>query len=299
MPVPVTVFTGFLGAGKTTVITSLLKQLNDPKVVLLKNEFGDAQVDSQLLSYKTIEIQNGCLCCVLVGQMKTALLQLLELNPSRIIVETSGSAFPAPISWQIRELPEFHLDSIITVVDCVNFSGYEDTSYTAKMQAQYTDLIILNKHDLVSERELDEVIEKVNELNTDTPKLNWLEDLGTSLFFGLDTKLFLDKKSDIIKDHHSREVDLITIKSTAIHSVEEIESLLEKLPKDEVYRVKGLFPQEKGGVILNWAFGRWTWTKSDIVFPLQVTVMGVDLYLHQQKFRDFFINANVQFSPRH
>lgn len=63
----------------------------------------------------------------------------------------SGSAFPAPIAWQIREMePEgFTLDSIITVVDCVNFRGYEDTSYTAKLQAQYTDVILLNKHELV------------------------------------------------------------------------------------------------------------------------------------------------------
>lgn len=58
----------------------------------------------------------------------------------------------APIAWQIREMePEgFVLDSIITVIDCVNFMGYEDTSYTAKMQAQYTDVILLNKHELVT-----------------------------------------------------------------------------------------------------------------------------------------------------
>ena len=63
----------------------------------------------------------------------------------------SGSAFPAPIAWQIREMKNegFILDSIITVVDCINFRGYEDTSYTAKMQAQYTDVILLNKHELV------------------------------------------------------------------------------------------------------------------------------------------------------
>jgi G3E family GTPase len=300
MPVPVTVFTGFLGAGKTTIITSLLKQLNDPKVVLLKNEFGDTQVDSQLLSYKTIEIQNGCLCCVLVGQMKTALYQLLELNPSRIIIETSGSAFPAPISWQIRELPEFHLDSIVTVIDCVNFRGYEDTSYTARMQAQYTDVILLNKHELVTERELDDVIERVNELNTDTPKLPWTDSLGTGVFFGLDTRLFSTKENtELDHDHHSREVDLLLIKSNREYPKEELETLLSTLPKEEVYRVKGLFPQQGQGLVLNWAFGRWTWTESEISFPLQITVMGVELYLHRQKFESFFEGAQIEFSPRH
>ncbi len=91
--VPITVFTGFLGAGKTTIIIDLLQKMNDPNIVLLKNEFGDTKVDSQLLDYQTIEISNGCLCCVLVGQMKNALLQLLDKNPSRIIIESSGSAY--------------------------------------------------------------------------------------------------------------------------------------------------------------------------------------------------------------
>jgi G3E family GTPase len=300
-PVPVTVFTGFLGAGKTTIIFELLKQLNDPRIVLLKNEFGDTKVDSQLLSYKTIEIQNGCLCCVLVGRMKNALLELLDLNPSRIIVETSGSAFPAPIAWQIRELSEFSLDSIITVVDCVNFKGYEDTSYTAKMQAQYSDLLVLNKHELVTERELDDVIEAVNELNTDTPRLLWSQDLGLEVFFGLDTKLFLEKQIELDHDHehHSREVDLITIKSDMEYSQDDVDVLLKKLPKEEVYRVKGLFPQNEGGLILNWAFGRWNWTQSNTVYPLQITVMGVELYLHLKTIQDFFKDATIQYSPRH
>ena len=115
------------------------------------------------------------MCCVLVGQMKNALEEIMKTQPDRIIIETSGSAFPAPIAWQIREIQGFDLtyvffntansrlslDSIITVIDCVNFRGYQDTSYTAKMQAQYTDVLLLNKHDLVNERDLDHVLDHV------------------------------------------------------------------------------------------------------------------------------------------
>jgi G3E family GTPase len=127
LPIPVTVFTGFLGAGKTSIIQSLLSRIPNPdSIVILKNEFGisllltpgNAQTDSELLkSYKVAEMINGCLCCVLVGQIKTALLELkVKYKPERIIIETSGSAFPAPLSIQIREMPEeFSLDSIITV----------------------------------------------------------------------------------------------------------------------------------------------------------------------------------------
>jgi G3E family GTPase len=167
------------------------------------------------------------------------------------------------------------------------------------MQAQYTDLILLSKHELVGERELDDVVEKVNELNTDTPKLKWTQDIDTELFFGLDTKLFLEKDTlDQVHNHHEREVDLILIKSTSEYSIEDIETLLKKLPKDEVYRVKGLFPIKDHGMILNWAFERWTWTRSDIVFSLQVTVMGVDLFQHVRKFEEFFQGGDVVFSPQ-
>lgn len=144
--------------------------------MLVKNEFGDLAVDSVLAQQQNItgvqEILNGCLCCTLVGQFKEAIAEIVrEYKPDRVLVETSGSAFPAPIAWQIREMEREYqqsikngtkentgdelacvnvkLDSIVTVIDCVNFRGYEDTSYTAKLQAQYTDLLVLNKWDLV------------------------------------------------------------------------------------------------------------------------------------------------------
>ncbi|KAJ1980993.1 hypothetical protein H4R34_002244 [Dimargaris verticillata] len=263
----VTVFTGFLGAGKTTLILSVLKQLpKDYRVVVLKNEFGDAETDSALMRESSIEVKemiNGCLCCVLVGQMKNALQELKEAyQPHRIIVETSGSAFPAPIAWQIRELTDegFRLDSIVTVVDCANFTGYEDTSYTAKMQAQYTDLILLNKHQLVNERQLDTVIDRINDLNTDTPKVKCGSDsdapISLDLLFGLDTKLFQlqsgDESSaraaallDAHKNHHQEEVDRIKITTTCdlhptAYDVVSLVAFLTALSREDIYRIKGV-----------------------------------------------------------
>ncbi|KAI0028956.1 CobW/HypB/UreG, nucleotide-binding domain-containing protein, partial [Vararia minispora EC-137] len=200
--VPVTVFTGFLGAGKTTLILSLLPQLpKDYRVVLLKNEFGDVEVDSQLARQSSLaavsEILNGCMCCVLVGQMKTALLEILENHsPDRIIIECSGSAFPATLALQIRELERetsraLALDAIATVVDAENFAGYEDTSATARLQAQYTDVLILNKWEGVSERALDDVLERLNALNDLTPKVRAAgRALDPALVFGLDSRMF-------------------------------------------------------------------------------------------------------------
>ncbi|CRK21217.1 hypothetical protein BN1708_017847, partial [Verticillium longisporum] len=106
-PIPITIITGFLGSGKTTLILNLLPQLKaqnpDYKLALLKNEFGDLAVDSQLASSAAIsgvqELLNGCICCNLVGQLSVALADLrAQVRPDRIVIETSGSAFPATLA---------------------------------------------------------------------------------------------------------------------------------------------------------------------------------------------------------
>nr|XP_031860816.1 uncharacterized protein CI109_003860 [Kwoniella shandongensis]KAA5527888.1 hypothetical protein CI109_003860 [Kwoniella shandongensis] len=189
-------------SGKTTTILTLIQQLpKDYKVVLLKNEYGDVEVDSLLASQSNIsgvsEILNGCLCCTMVGLVENALLEIKEkMNPDRIIIESSGSAFPATLALQIRQLePQgFKLDGVVTVVDSLNFKGYEDQSPSAKLQAKYTDLILLNKHHLATERQMDDLLDSLNDLNDETPKIK----IGPApsnpprpeLIFGLDTKLF-------------------------------------------------------------------------------------------------------------
>ncbi|WVO14925.1 hypothetical protein L204_102565 [Cryptococcus depauperatus] len=213
-PTPVTCFTGFLGAvreefgtgrckgGKTTIILSLIQQLpKDYNIVLLKNEYGDVEVDSILAQQSNItgvsEILNGCLCCVSVGLISNALIEIrAKFNPDRIIVESSGSAFPATLALQIKELETegFKLDGVVTVVDCVNFSGYEDSSPSARLQAKYTDLLLLNKHHLLNPHQYDILLDHLNDLNDETPKLR----VGPApesppnpeVIFGLDTRLW-------------------------------------------------------------------------------------------------------------
>ncbi|PIA14723.1 cobW-domain-containing protein [Coemansia reversa NRRL 1564] len=310
---PVTVFTGFLGAGKTTIILNLLKRVDpDYNIVLLKNEFGDAETDSALIRESHIqvtEMTNGCLCCVLVGQMKNALQEMKErYKPDRIIVETSGSAFPAPIAWQIREMEHcgFHLDAILTVIDCINFCGYQDTSYTARLQAKYTDLILLNKCEHVTERQLDIVVDHVNELNTDTPKLKVIAGSGVDpeMIFGLDTALFTilqstpldtsegyrDNPAPALLDHHNMEIDLVEISRKWSGDAAQLicpiafVSFLKSLPSEDVYRVKGIVRLAGGQLyIVNHAFGRYTFTPLTISTQThdhmlaRITIMGCGL----------------------
>lgn len=198
-PIPITIITGFLGSGKTTLILNLVPQLPPTyKLALLKNEFGDVAVDSVLASAGSIsgvrELLNGCICCNLVGQLSDALYELRdEVNPDRIVIETSGSAFPATLAMEVgriaregdakgaeaaiaaggqdvrpREAGAFVLDGVVSVIDVENWKGYEDTSVTAKMQARYTDLIVFNKWELVDERVFETCLDRVGDLDVDT-----------------------------------------------------------------------------------------------------------------------------------
>jgi len=288
--IPITVFTGFLGAGKTSIILSILARLpQNYNIVLLKNEFGDVQVDSKLAQQSSLtavsEILNGCMCCVLVGQMQTALLEIRDkFRPVRIIIECSGSAFPATLAFQIRQLErdtgDFILDAIVTVIDAENFIGYEDTSPTAKMQASYSDIILINKWEHVSDRALDIVMDHLHTLNDVTPKIKCQDRNGVdpNLIFGLQSKLFL--LSDSEKNVKHDEVETVTILREDSQGIEQ-ETLIEALhtlPRECVWRVKGFIKLIDGRwMIVNWAFGRYELTDYsgvDMTGVVQMTAMG-------------------------
>lgn len=297
MLTPVTVFTGYLGSGKTTIIINLLKQL--PKsynAVMLKNEFGDVKVDSQLAKESNIDVTemvNGCLCCVLVGQLNNALTEILKkYSPDRIIIETSGSAYPAPIALEIREMKDkLHLDSIITVIDALNFKGYEDKSFTAKLQTKFTDLILINKHELVSERELEDVLDDVYDLNLDTPKVKTTKGIvNPDLIFGIDTKLFSssDQPSTVRdKNHHHNEVDIIEVKTSKNFDQRTFTKFLERLSKNYFYRIKGMINFSDGLYLVNYVFGRFNFEKlKKYKGDTKLIFMGQDLKAYKKKFKD-------------
>ncbi|KAG0156348.1 hypothetical protein PDIDSM_3526 [Penicillium digitatum] len=292
-PIPITIVTGFLGSGKTTILLNLIPQLPKAyKLALLKNEFGDVAVDSQLASTQSIsgvrEMLNGCICCNLVGQLRDALDQLrTEVQPDRIVIETSGSAFPATLAMEVNRLAReegghYVLDGVISVIDVENWEGYEDTSYTAKIQAKYTDLIVFNKWEDFPER-FDLCLDRVGDLEVDTP---WVKSkkgrVEMDLMLGIDGALFKECEDGAAggdgnehqhqHDHQSEvEVLSVVLKSTVegrTTDVTALERFLSLAPREEVYRIKGIVrcsSQNLPHYILNWAFGRWTCTPSAVV----------------------------------
>ena len=304
--IPITVITGFLGSGKTTLILNLIPQLpKSYRLALIKNEFGDVAIDSQLASASAIsgvkELLNGCICCNLVGSLSDALDELrVSQKPDRIVIETSGSAFPATLAMEVgriaKETGYYLLDGVISVIDVENWKGYDETSVTAKLQARYTDLIVLNKWENVSERALEDCIDRILDLELDVPTPREKSDKGwvhKDVLLGLDAKLARGMKKATKKeddrghghghDHHSEvEVLSITLYSASQPNginIQALDSLLKDAPKDEIYRIKAVLyalesptsstgekaaaPENPGfpaRYILNWAFGRWTFT---------------------------------------
>lgn len=308
--IPITIITGFAGSGKTTLILKLLPQLRakNPgyKLALIKNEIGDVAVDTELAAAAELsaskELLGACICCTNVGQIEESLEVLdRENHPDRIIIETSGSAEPLKLVLEVNRIAKaterYELDGIVSVIDAENWSGYASTSFTAKLQAKQTDLIVINKWESLSERDFDLFLDKLGDLDVDTPQTKsdkgWI---SHEILFGFDTKMardWLKEENHVHGDgcgheegeHHSSEVECLSVTLASENKdagvdLEKLEKMLRAAPKDEVYRIKAvlytrsspntsdgdLVNREASGrsrYILNWSFGRWTWAHSE------------------------------------
>ena len=164
---PVTIVTGFLGSGKTTLLNQILKNRQDLKVAVLVNEFGDINIDGQLLvdiEDGIVELSNGCICCTINDSLVDSVYNVLEREDriDYMVIETTGVADPLPIALTFLGTELKHLtrlDSILTVIDTETFTAEHFGSEAALSQVQYGDIVLLNKTDLVPEAQVNELEE--------------------------------------------------------------------------------------------------------------------------------------------
>ncbi|WP_288235474.1 GTP-binding protein [uncultured Prochlorococcus sp.] len=213
---PVTIISGFLGSGKTTLLNHILKNQVGIKTAVLVNEFGEIGIDNDLIiegSEDMIELNNGCICCSINGELLNTVSKVLERAEKLdyLIVETTGLADPLPVAMtfaagDLRE--KVRLDSIITVIDGENFDFEINNTSVAYSQILYGDILLLNKSDLVNEKQLKKIEEFINKIKKEPRILRSTNSevaLHTIMSVGLfetDTFEFEKNKKNIEQNSH-------------------------------------------------------------------------------------------------
>ena len=181
--VPVTILTGFLGSGKTTLLNRILKEQHGHKIAVIENEFGEAGVDNEILirdkDEQIIEMNNGCICCTVRGDLMRILEDLRAKRESgklwfeRVIIETTGMADPGPVAQTFfldEKIGQYYLlDSVLTLVDAKHGNKTLDDFKEAQEQVGFADRILMSKTDLVDEAEADKLRARLVRMNPRAP----------------------------------------------------------------------------------------------------------------------------------
>ena len=181
--VPVTILTGFLGSGKTTLLNRILNEQHGHRIAVIENEFGEEGVDNDLLlqerDEQIVEMNNGCICCTVRGDLIRILADLHErrgrgdIQFDRVIIETTGMADPGPVAQTFfvddDVADRYLLDAIITVVDAKHAQGQLDERPEAQEQVGFADRILMSKVDLVTEAEQEALRQRLRRMNPRAP----------------------------------------------------------------------------------------------------------------------------------
>jgi G3E family GTPase len=244
---PVTLITGFLGSGKTTLVNHILSNREGVRAAVLVNELGDVGIDNDLIITAEdgmIELTNGCICCSTNNDLIDSIVRLLDRREpvDHIIVETTGVADPLPVAHTFQR-PEFRdalrLDAIVALADAEQFSLDLFDGIAARNQLRYADVILLNKCDRVGAERLGTVEEKIRSLNAEARLVRTTRS-AVPLPLILDVDLFRSRhtKHDHAHLHDDGFVSL-SFESDRPFSVGQFQAFLDSGRPSGLFRGKG------------------------------------------------------------
>ena len=219
--IPTTILTGFLGSGKTTLLKRILSEAHGQKIAVVENEFGEENIDSEILVSDTteqiVQMSNGCICCTIREDLRATLHDLAEkkrkgeLHFDRVVIETTGLADPGPVAqtfFMDDEVAESYLlDSILTLVDAKHAATQLNERQEARRQVGFADRIFISKADLVDAKELEALKHRLSHMNPRAPQsvVHFgevaIKDVLDLYGFNLNAKLDIDP--DFLKDEHA------------------------------------------------------------------------------------------------
>ncbi|HEY2629001.1 MAG TPA: GTP-binding protein [Usitatibacter sp.] len=263
--IPVTILTGFLGAGKTTLLNRILTERHGEKIAVIENEFGETGVDNEILvkdkDEQIIEMNNGCLCCTVRGDLVRILGDLAKkkkqgkLKFDRVIIETTGLANPGPVAQTFFMDEGIHdqylLDAVVTVVDAKHADKALDDHDEARRQVGFADRILLTKTDLVEDdKKVEALMRRLRQMNprAQQSKVHMgnadIKELLDIKGFNLNAVLELDPDF-LVSDYHEHDDDVKSFvwrDSRPLH-MEKIETFLSLMVQnygEDLLRYKGV-----------------------------------------------------------
>ncbi len=263
--IPVTLLTGFLGSGKTTLLNRILKEAHGQRIAVIENEFGEVGVDNDLLvesEEQIVEMNNGCICCTVRGDLTRILGELVEkrangaLHFDRVLIETTGLADPGPVAQTFLVEPEvaqaYRLDAILTLVDAKHAMVQLDQHEIAQEQVGFADRLLLTKTDLVSEAEKAALLARLMDINGRAAIYEAHQGEGVDLAALLDVNSFsleavLEREPDFLATgHHHHHNNAISSFAFTTHGefeaarLDEFFGALVQVYGEDMLRYKGL-----------------------------------------------------------
>jgi G3E family GTPase len=262
--IPVTILTGFLGSGKTTLLNYILKQAHGHRIAVIENEFGEAGIDNELLvqeqGEQIIEMNNGCICCTVRGDLVRILGELAAKRKAgtvkfdRVVIETTGLADPAPVAQTFfvdEDITQnFMLDAIVTLVDAKHAPLQLDEHHEAQEQVGFADRILLTKTDLVDAAAVQALRQRLARMNprakiAESRKgVAALDDLLD--IHGFNLNAILEIEPDFLSDvshEHDDDITSFVFRETRAMDLEKIEDFLSSIVQvhgAQLMRYKGI-----------------------------------------------------------